>query len=459
MNAGCASCDVLTLAVNRDTIRQELLPGGLEQDNLCFRTPLFSLTDSQCVQQCYEIVRAIASHPRPYDVDFPHTVTAKLDSNALSQLLLMPGWQSFDLSSRYQCERGVRSFSIIPDQAMFDHFLEITNHARNAIQTAKIRVYARDTGTAWSVRMVPICVLACLSEENIAQLVNVWLEANAISVTSIGLTTASSMYRILTYAISNSFYRYFIDSSSRFDVSIPLGMREDLLDMSFYPGFSDRIAPALDDTAQLALPTSIAEPIAPFSNKYDFTPVISNDPISLATAIREPFTWLYRMREVGARGIIRERGLSAIDSPEYTNLNRLLYGFSPASLLSRVESADYNTERLLSLLIDKYVDMGIAVPTNVSSQGAVYRAFRHGEDAVFGEAQERLTVLALNAFLEVLQRGGLWGLELQKFIVLFVQIALRNSILDRVDTSESVNVGCRVVSVKGHLHGPVPLKT
>lgn len=455
--AGGASCDVLALAVNKDAIRQDLLPGGSEQADLSFRTPLFALTDSQCVQQCYEIVRAIAAHPMPYDVDFPHTLTAKLDANALSQLLLLPGWQSFDVSSQYQCGRGVRSFSIIPDQGMLDRFMKITGHARTSIQTAKIRVYARDMGTAWSVRIVPICVLACLSEETISSQVSAWLETHAISPETVGLPTASAMYRILTYAISVAFYRYFIDSSSSVDVSMPLGMREDLLDMSFYPGFSNRIGPALSDTTQLALPPTIAEPVAPFPEKYDFTPVISDDPISIATAIREPFTWLYRRREVGARAIIKERGLSAIDSAEYASLSRLLYGFSPASLLSRVTSSDYNTGCLLSLLIDKYVDMGIAVPTNVSSQGAVYRAFRHGEDAVFGEAQERLTVLALVAFLEVLGRDGVWGLELQKFIVLFVQIALRNSMLDRVDTSESVNVGCRVVSVKGHLHGPVPL--
>ncbi len=457
LSAGCESCDVLTLAVNNDAIRKELLPGGSEQDELNFRTPLFSLTNAQCVNQCYEIVRAIATHPRPYDVDFPHMLTAKFDANALSQLLLLPGWQSFDVSSQYQRSNGVRSFSIIPDRVMFDRFLKITGHARHSIQTAKIRIYAREIDNAWSVRIVPMCVLACLSEDTIAKLVNTWLDNHAIYPEDIGLSTSSSLYRLLTYAISYSFYKYFIDSSSKVDAAMPLGIRDDLLDMSFCPGFYNRIGPAFDDTTQLALHSPIAEPIAPFSEKYDFTPVTCNDPMSVATAIKEPFTWLYRKREVGAREIIKERGLSAIDSAEYTNLNRLIYGFSPASLLSRVISPDYNTNRLLSLLIDKYVDMGIAVPTNVISEGAIYRAFRHGEDAVFGEAQERLTILALSAFLEVLDRDGLWGLELQKFIVLFVQIALRNSMLDRVDTSESVNVGCRVVSVKGHLHGPVPL--
>ena len=44
----------------------------------------------------------------------------------------------------------------------------------------------------------------------------------------------------------------------------------------------------------------------------------------------------------------------------------------------------------------------------------------------------------------------------QKFVVLFVQIAVRDgSLLERLNTSESVNIGCRVVSIKGHLHGPL----
>ena len=202
LSAGCESCDVLTLAVNNDAIRKALLPGGSEQDELNLRTPLFSLTDAQCVNQCYEIVRAIATHPRPYDVDFPHMVTAKLDANALSQLLLLPGWQSFDVSSQYQRSRGVRSFSIIPDRVMFDRFLKITGHARHSIQTAKIRIYARENESAWSVRIVPMCVLACISEDTIAKLVNIWLENHALYPEALGLSTSSSLYRLLILTVS-----------------------------------------------------------------------------------------------------------------------------------------------------------------------------------------------------------------------------------------------------------------
>lgn len=455
--AGCSSCDVLTLSVNYETLRPELLPGGSEAADLNLRTPLFELTDTQCVHQCYEIVRAIASYPRPYDVDFPYFATVKIDADAMAALLQVPGWEAFDLSSRYQLDRNVRVYTLIPDQAVLLGLMRLHGHSLDAIQSAKLRVYARQAGSRWSVKIVPICMLACLPEESVSSALAQWLKPHSLSVAGLGLETVMSEYRLLTYAVSLQLYFYFMGSQGPRAKPLQSTIRTEMLDMSFAPGFATRLGAALISSPGPSLSASTPEPSAPFAEDFDFTPVTSDDPVTLAEAFRRPFAWLYRNRELGARQLIRSHGLKAVGSADFKDLNRLLYGFSPASLFSLAKSSSYDTSLMLTLLIDKYVDMGIAVPTNVQAEGAVYRAFRHGEDAVFGEAQERLAFMAIAAFLETSKKDGLWGLELQKVLVLFIQVALRNSLLDRVDTSEAVNVGCRVVSVKGHLHGPIPV--
>lgn len=481
MKAGCKRCDTMALSINEEWIRPNLLPGGDEAEDLNFVTPLFKLDDSQCVQQCYDIVRAISIFPRPYDVDFPHSHTTKLSDAHLDYLLHCSGWQAYDVSTNFQAAHGVRAFTLVPDIHLLHGFMDGYTGLNGLIQAAKIRVYARQLpNSQWSVRLVPIVMLGAVHKSVLEDTRNLWSIKLENCMIEMGADSPKSRYRLLHYLVSWALLKQLTcylavtyklqgaeDASAGFDkVSFtnPFqsfdSIRFDLAEMSFGNKFQSLALNALELLKSVSFPAPVEEldPAALSEFGNDITTV--ETPQELASACLVPFVWLYKHLELPARALVRSKGLKASLEEENKDLSRLRKGFSPRRLITRLRSSAFDVGRYVSLFLDKAIDLGIAVPTVVDDRGLLFRAFRHGEDAVFGEAEERLSVIALQAYMTERGITSVYGLELQKFVVLFVQIAVRDgSLLERLNTSESVNIGCRVVSIKGHLHGPVPMLT
>lgn len=460
MAAGAGQCDTLSLSVNEECIRPALLPGGTEAGDLNFVEPLIRLDDSQSVQQCYDVVRAISIFPRPYDVDFPHTLTSKLSEQDFDQLVHCTGWQSYDVSSQYQISQNVRAFTLVPDLHIQREFLEEYDGLNSNIQAAKVRIYARRLSSkSWSVRMVPMVVLGVIQKKVLESNETLWGPELASAVKELGAVSAKSRYRLLHFLVSWALLKRFsMALKDHYGLHVEEKLRSDLAEMSFGSRFSSFSANALDLFRTVSLPPPVAEPESSCIAKFGEEVTTVENPQELVSACLEPFTWLYRELEVSARRAVFENGLKACLDGGKNDLTRLGRGFSPQRLIRRLQSTSFDIARYVSLFLDKAIDLGIAVPTVVDDGGVLYRAFRHGEDAVFGEAEERLTVIALQAYMENREISIIYGLELQKFVVLFVQIAVRDgALLERLNTSESVNVGCRVVTIKGHLHGPVPM--
>ncbi len=458
--AGASHCNTMTLSVNKDWIRPALLPAGTEGQHLDFVEPLFKLDDSQCVQQCYDIVRAISIFPRPYDVDFPHTLTLKLSLSGLDRLLHCVGWNSFDVSTNYQVANDVRAFTVIPDAHIQRLFAEEHPGLAQNIQMAKVRVYARQlSADSWSVRLTPMVVLGALQVGAIETKGAMWGDAIEHAALELGAVSAISRFRLLHFIVSWFLLKQFADQIGTYcNLQVTEEIRTDLAEMTFGSRFPAFWTKAVAILKSISLPVPLIEPESSTISKFGEEVVEANNPQELVSACLAPFSWLYRHLELPARQLVREHGLNACLDPTHKNLMRLQKGFSARRLIARISSKTFDVAQYVSLFLDKAIDLGIAVPTIVRDGDALYRAFRHGEDAVFGEAEERLSLIALQAYLESRNLSSVYGVELQKFIVLFIQIAVRDGeLLERLSTSESVNVGCRIVSIKGHLHGPVPV--
>ena len=459
--AGCKSCDTMTLSINDDWIRKELLPGGSEADELNFVTPLFPLDDSQCVQQCYDVVRAISIFPRPYDVDFPHTKTSKITDDDLDRLLHCAGWQAYDVSSEFQIKHGVRAFTLIPDRHILHSFMEGHAGCIDLVQAAKVRLYVRRLpGKSWSLRIVPIVMLGAVTHAQLEVGEALWGAELEGLAQELGILSSHSRYRFLHFLVAWAFLKQFAAvAQQQQKLSLTTELRLDLAGMVFGEKFPANAEKASSNLGAIRFPLAAVEKDASSTAGFGNESVTTDRPTELISACISPFTWLYTERELAARKIVKEHGLKACLEPEHKALSRLNNGFSPRRLRARLQSTSIDTSRYLSLFLDKAIDMGIAVPAVVEDADCVYRAFRHGEDAVYGESQERLTTIALEAYMTARGVKSLWGLELQKFVVLFIQIAVRDGLLERLNTLQSVNVGCRIVSIKGHLHGPVPMVT
>jgi hypothetical protein len=91
-----------------------------------------------------------------------------------------------------------------------------------------------------------------------------------------------------------------------------------------------------------------------------------------------------------------------------------------------ISHADHeiNTDKLISLFLDKAIDRGCVVPITVCQNGMVFRAYRHGEDVEFGAAEERMCVLMLDALAKSANREKLPHTWVEKALVLLIRIGI-----------------------------------
>jgi nucleoside phosphorylase len=458
MAAGAMSCNTISLSINRDWLRPNLLPESSESEDLSLAAPLILLDDAQSVQQCYDIVRAISVFPRPYDVDFPHTKNAKVSSEDLKAILEVPGWSAGEISTNYQRKHRVRVFTIIPDVANLDEIFYSVKGQKELVSIAKIRLYCRETSTdTWSIRLVPMAVLNAINESDIQPKAPLWENSEEL-LSELGFSSAKSRYRLLQYLLAKQILETFCQALMDIrNIHVSSEIREDLTEMTFGSRLYSHINVLLKHIKTAHLPTPAEEPPSQALAEFPSKPIEIDDYHSLGQECIAPFLWLYRELELPARALVKEHGLEYATKSKPTEIIRLGRGFSSKTLIGRLTSDSINIRRYVSLFLDQLIDQGIAVPTIVEDEKILYRAFRHGEDAVFGEAEERLCTQALRAYIEKREINEIYGLELQKFIVLFIQIALQQQdLIERLDTSQGIDVGCRVISIKGHLHGPVP---
>lgn len=456
--AGCQRCDTMSLSINKDWIRPNLLPGANEADWLNLTTPLFQLDDSQSIQQCYDIVQAISIIPRPYDADFPHSLIHKVTGKDLDALLHCFGWQSYDVSSKYQISNNVRTFTLIPDDNTLNYIFKEYEGLIPLIQTAKIRAYTRKNSdnNNWSVRLVPMVVLGGISIESFSQFESP--QFNEL-VKEIGACSVESQYRLLHYLYSRELLKKFnIQITKQYNIILKNNVRKDLAEMSF-----GNSLPASCETYflnNLHLPEAIEIKESTTAKSYREeemkTKKKTDNLQDIITEITAPFTWLYKKQELPARTLVKEKGLSFKDEATISPLNRLKAGFSLNDLVSNVLSDTFDVKKVGSIFLDKIVDLGIAVPTIVNDGKNLLRAFRHGEDAVYGEALEVLLLEFLTAYCST-RKKDIFSLELQKAIVLFLQIAKRSHLLERLDIFGHAEENIQIMSNKGYLHGLVPM--
>jgi adenosylhomocysteine nucleosidase len=84
----------------------------------------------------------------------------------------------------------------------------------------------------------------------------------------------------------------------------------------------------------------------------------------------------------------------------------------------------------VSLFLDQAIDRGIVVPVTTERDGAVFRAYRHGEDVQFGESEERLSAIMLKDAAVATGRDELPHLWVEKLLVLLIRVGLHKNILN-----------------------------
>ena len=145
--------------------------------------------------------------------------------------------------------------------------------------------------------------------------------------------------------------------------------------------------------------------------------------------------------------------------PEYKNIiNRLNEGYSIVYLKEILEpiSKNIDVKRFVSIFLDKSIDRGILVPILANSSNIYYRAFRHGEDVLFGIKEENLCAHLFKKYTEIIEDDEINHLWAEKMLVFFIKYGAKQGFLSQKFDDESNNA--YRISIKNFLHGPIAVK-
>lgn len=245
--------------------------------------------------------------------------------------------------------------------------------------------------------------------------------------------TSTSQLRLLQFYYSNHFAHFWLYRINHL-LSNPIKLLFSDRNLSFL--FPDKYVSMIEKIccSPIKIPTeahiSIKQSIRNHSPETIYHAI---DPISINARLYEPFINMYHEKELPCRALVLEKGTQVYINTEYQSLrNRLNEGLSFQDLVERLRdcSNDYNISTKVSLFIDHSIDAGIIVPIVQQIGSMVFRAYRHGEDVLFGRREELMYIKMLSLYSQHSGlENGISASIAEKLVVLFSKVGLREKIL------------------------------
>lgn len=425
------------------------------------------------------IVDAMYTIPRPYSVDYPMSAWTEVSSDLLKRLTALPGWQTVERNwmapNKTSQQRKVSYYRISPREELcqeVDRALGCNIYKRCLV---KIRLYGYLSGTGgiqqFTFRIVPYIVLGELPltelDRLFAQLIShLSLPDQETAIRS--CITEESRLRFVQYVLSVRLAQFWVDQLAT--AGIAISFRQDSNELNYiFPKSLHEILEqigrnSLGEREEISWPM---EPILPPKN--------NNAPRSESThkptyyQLVEPFSKMYREKELKLRTLALELGEEIFHSPRYTELlNRLDKGISVDQLRAHALRGHIGASNsTLSDFLDLGIDSGVVVPITVCStlNGAkyIYRAYRHGEETYIVERDMAMFHAMLDKFARQWQDGVksptateriVPKIVVEKLLVMFMRYALGSDLLrtnyERLDTDLENG---SVLNVGYHRHG------
>lgn len=425
--AGCAHIDVLALAVDSDYWLPDLVTPT---------APYLQLDNRRALMLCTQIVEAISVVPRPYNVDWPQLrCRSRAADRARGLSLGLGDWSAREVTSDLQRRYAIENITYTPPEHVMGTIEAALGIPRNLMTLSKVRAYfrPRTDSDAWDVTATPIIHFDVLDGFTVDRIFKMTCGAEGVSSQFI---SRSSRLRAIQYWASSMLGLVWRETvTGTVLASMP---SEDMSAVCcIVPPMSIGCLvnatgtvdsrPVVGNTVA-AHDRASSPPLAgPFSQGY-------STQSELQEALTEPFLDLYMSKEIPAREILRKEGIAAFENPEYRGIiNRLSKGYTARQLeqILHERHADNWCQQTLSTYLDIALDHGMVVPITQSQGDLVRRAFRHGEDIVFGLQEKRLFSLVLTAAASESPKGSLRRRDVEKICVLFLRVGLQRKILNQ----------------------------
>lgn len=443
------------------------------------------LSHPELLSFCTAEVQAFSRFRVPYLTDFPMVDDLFLTPERFSKLHLLPNWDIHLVSKNGEGSFASRSYSALPEDSSVARLERLFgDSAENAFEVIKVRIYSRKDlkGNYW-VKVIPIATLRPLDHDNLSSLFEMIVgfverrSGQSMQPIRGSLTTPISKLRFVQYFVSGYVGSVFLD-----ELVFETGIKRK-------PSYSTSEAMALFGSwiqPELAICHSILLSETGDDQGIDASKVGSSTvPLSISRISNEEcseflkeaganqsieskigmiFLRLHQKYELPARREARERGALALELPasEMPSRDRLSYGFtwdaiSDAVIKSEDLKPSPRRKQLLSIVLDRKVDLGVAVPILCEREGVLFRAYRHGEDVPFEEQENALAFKVAQGFLTGAKRSSIPRVEMEKLLVSLIGVGTHKKFLEAIYGLSGSHL--RTVRVGFHLHGAVVISS
>lgn len=446
------------------------------------------LSDDRVMTFCTATVRAMSLLPRPYIVDFPISRPLKVAAEEAQCFLSNIEWRAYNISTHLQRAHAVSSLSFFPNADAQEQLADILGQdTYQLLDLIKVRGFARKQRDAYWLQIVPIVVLKPVHTDMLEPSLRRFLsrvenlENHQAEALITAVHTSKAKQRLLQYLFSCIVGHHFISRmklSLKRQTKFSFDMQE--TDRHYGPWLHDAMLQLTNCTRltpdtpgdksshyeQAALPSQIVSwALSSLPQHKEQSRGLSlfksAEVTNLIPDFSEIFLSHYDRREIPARKQARTLGnkvLTAASEVKYRN--RLEVGLPWQVIVDYLLSL-HNMERTpeieqaFSLVLDFCNDQGIAVPITCASEDVTYRAYRHGEDVKFTDAEVALAYEVTKGFLDAASLASIPKLKLEKLLVLLMKVGVAKNFLEPLLISTG---GIQeVLRIGFYLRGAIPV--
>lgn len=442
------------------------------------------LEHRQLLEFCSAEIQAFSKFRIPYLTDFPIVDDIQMSKTRFAKLSWLSRWDLHSLTHHVSASDEARSFTALPEESYIPRIDEVLGESvSHTLEVTKVRIFSRRDrkGSHW-VRIIPIATLRPMNATSVEHLFGILVRSiekhaeSQLEAVRTNLTSIFAKLRFCQYAMSAIVGNLFLSEFSRVT-----GITEDLTysateSSRLFGPWNQRDLVVCHSAMELITTTGLeADTAGNIRVRSTTVPVsiarttneecdefvrMGEDIETLESRLGQIFLQLHKRYELAQREEIRERG-EAIFEADYRQTpssDRLSYGFAWDTIARSIIKAERLTPTphrilLLSLLLDKKIDAGVAVPILCEREGTFFRAYRYGEDVPFEEQENALAFRVAKGFLDASKRSNIPRIEMEKLLVSLLQVGTREGYLEAVYGLHGLQTN--TVRVGYHLHGAV----
>lgn len=426
-----------------------------------------SFEDPECIKLSNDIAQMIAFSGNTFNIDFPEYTSFLIDAQAFNALFDKSMWNIYEVTNVYHKKGDNFSYTFLPKSNIVDLISHKIGCDIRAFTQFKIRVIAHKCNkNKYSCLLVPLTIMGQISSETLH---NIWDQIlGDYAGHSLGKFEWSdaALFRMIQFLVAKVLMDTF--------VSLANLSKYTLFDASCIPLlFGYDSAGLIEEFVKHLENTHIRRDTCPKKFYSDGISVAKNydrvnkgqGAFDINARLLEPFSFWYWGKEIPVReqivsyaeehgGINFRRDFSALEHIDESN--RLNNGFSFDHLCQTLSDMEefYDVPSVVSIFLDRAVDMGVIVPINEVNSGSACRCYRHGEDFPFSKADESKLLYFLQNLYKQIEDVYINKVNFEKMLVLFMQLAKKDAQRPIFDEFQGFD-NHELLTVKYCVHGAV----